>query len=78
MIIVGLSGGVDSAVAALLLREQGHEVQGLFMANWSEDDSYCTIAADYQDARAVCRELGIPCTASTSPTNIDNGYSTIF
>ena len=60
MIIVGLSGGVDSAVAALLLREQGHEVQGLFMANWSEDDSYCTIAADYQDARAVCRELGIP------------------
>jgi len=60
VIIVGLSGGVDSAVAALLLREQGHEVQGLFMANWSEDDSYCTIAADYQDARAVCRELGIP------------------
>ena len=60
MIIVGLSGGVDSAVAALLLREQGHEVQGLFMANWEEDDAYCTVSADYQDARAVCRELGIP------------------
>ena len=60
MIIVGLSGGVDSAVAALLLREQGHEVQGLFMANWEETDSYCTVAADYQDARAVCREIGIP------------------
>ena len=60
MIIVGLSGGVDSAVAALLLREQGQEVQGLFMANWDEDDAYCTVSADYQDARAVCRELAIP------------------
>jgi len=60
MIIVGLSGGVDSAVAALLLKEQGHEIQGLFMANWDEDDRYCSIASDYQDARAVCRELGIP------------------
>ncbi|MBU6379122.1 MAG: tRNA 2-thiouridine(34) synthase MnmA [Gammaproteobacteria bacterium] len=60
MIIVGLSGGVDSAVAALLLREQGHEVQGLFMANWEENDAYCTVSADYQDARAVCRELDIP------------------
>ncbi len=60
MIIVGLSGGVDSAVAALLLREQGHEVQGLFMANWDDDDSYCTVSADYQDALAVCRELDIP------------------
>lgn len=60
MVIVGLSGGVDSAVAALLLREQGHEVQGLFMANWDDSDSYCTVSADYQDARAVCRELGVP------------------
>ena len=60
-IIVGLSGGVDSAVAALLLREAGHEVQGLFMSNWDEDeDGYCTAAADFQDARAVARELGIP------------------
>jgi len=60
VIIVGLSGGVDSAVAALLLREQGHEVQGLFMANWDDDDNYCTVSADYQDALAVCRELDIP------------------
>ena len=61
-IIVGLSGGVDSAVAALLLREQGYEVHGLFMSNWDEDDddSYCTSAADFQDARSVARELGIP------------------
>src|SRR5580698_11068093 len=60
-VIVGLSGGVDSAVAALLLKEQGHDVQGLFMSNWEdEDDSYCTAAQDFQDARAVARELGIP------------------
>jgi tRNA-uridine 2-sulfurtransferase len=60
-VIVGLSGGVDSAVAALLLKEQGWDVQGLFMSNWDEDDdSYCTAAEDYQDARAVGRELDIP------------------
>ncbi len=59
-VVVGLSGGVDSAVAALLLREGGWDVHGLFMSNWDEDDAYCTIARDFQDARAVCRELGIP------------------
>jgi tRNA-uridine 2-sulfurtransferase len=60
-VIVGLSGGVDSAVAALLLKDEGWDVQGLFMSNWEEDeDSYCTAAEDYQDARAVARELGIP------------------
>jgi tRNA-uridine 2-sulfurtransferase len=60
-VIVGLSGGVDSAVTALLLKEQGWDVQGLFMSNWDdEDDSYCTAAQDFQDARAVARELAIP------------------
>jgi tRNA-specific 2-thiouridylase len=60
-VIVGLSGGVDSAVAALLLKEQGWDVHGLFMSNWDdEDDSYCTAAQDFQDARAVAQELGIP------------------
>ncbi|HVC31235.1 MAG TPA: tRNA 2-thiouridine(34) synthase MnmA [Steroidobacteraceae bacterium] len=59
-VIVGLSGGVDSAVAALILKEQGWEVQGLFMSNWEEDDDgYCTAAQDFQDARAVARELAI-------------------
>jgi tRNA-specific 2-thiouridylase len=60
-VVVGLSGGVDSAVAALLLKEQGYDVHGLFMSNWDEDDTaYCTSASDYQDARAVARELEIP------------------
>ena len=58
-VIVGLSGGVDSAVAALLLLEAGYDVQGLFMQNWDDADSHCTAAQDYQDARAVARELGI-------------------
>ena len=59
--LVALSGGVDSAVAALLLRRAGHDVEGLFMNNWEEDEEgYCTTAQDFQDARAVARELGIP------------------
>ena len=59
--MVGLSGGVDSAVAALLLRDAGFAVQGLFMSNWEDDeDGYCTTAADFQDARRVCDTLGIP------------------
>lgn len=60
-VIVGLSGGVDSAVAALCLKEAGWDVQGLFMSNWEADeDGYCTAAQDFQDARAVADELGIP------------------
>src|ERR1043165_3572688 len=60
-VVVGLSGGVDSAVAAYLLKEQGYEVSALFMVNWTEDEEgYCSAAQDFQDARAVCDELGIP------------------
>jgi len=61
-IAVGLSGGVDSAVAALLLREQGYELFGLFMKNWEEDDTggHCAAAADLADARAIADRLGIP------------------
>ena len=58
-VIVGMSGGVDSAVAALLLREAGYPVQGLFMSNWEDDDGYCTTATDFQDARRVCDSLKI-------------------
>jgi tRNA-uridine 2-sulfurtransferase len=61
LVIVAVSGGVDSAVAALLLLEQGYRVQGLFMSNWEEDDDgYCTSAQDFQDARRVCGDLNIP------------------
>jgi tRNA-uridine 2-sulfurtransferase len=60
LVIVGMSGGVDSSVTAWLLQQQGYAVQGLFMSNWDEDeDGYCTAAQDYQDARKVCEQLGI-------------------
>jgi len=61
-IMVGMSGGVDSSVAAHLLIEQGFHVEGLFMKNWEEDDSeeYCTAAEDLKDAQSVCDQLKIP------------------
>lgn len=61
-VVVGLSGGVDSAVAALLLKQQGYSVIGLFMKNWEEKDSdgQCSSAADYEDVSRVCDLLGIP------------------
>lgn len=61
-IVVGLSGGVDSSVAALLLVEQGYDVHGLFMKNWEDavDTGYCAAAEDLEDARAVCETLHIP------------------
>jgi tRNA-uridine 2-sulfurtransferase len=70
-IVVGLSGGVDSAVTAYLLRQQGHEVVGIFMKNWEDDDQpagadgdpsapgYCTSNEDFVDAAAVADVLGI-------------------
>lgn len=59
-VIIGLSGGVDSAVAALLLKQRGADVQALHMTNWDDDDGYCTAADDLQVARQVCDELQIP------------------
>ena len=60
-VIVGMSGGVDSSVAALLLIKQGYQVEGLFMKNWDEDDGseYCPAIADLADAQQVCDKLGI-------------------
>ena len=60
-VIVGMSGGVDSSVSALLLQQQGYQVEGLFMKNWEEDDGteYCTAKEDLADAQAVADRLGI-------------------
>ena len=61
-VVVGMSGGVDSSVAAALLKEQGYDVIGLFMHNWEEDDDngVCTSVDDYEDVKRVCNKLGIP------------------
>jgi tRNA-specific 2-thiouridylase len=61
-IVVGMSGGVDSSVTAALLKEQGHEVIGMFMKNWEEKDEngVCTSAEDYKDVEKVCVKLDIP------------------
>jgi len=60
-VIVGMSGGVDSSVAAWLLKQQGYQVEGLFMKNWDEDDGteYCTAMTDLADAQAVADHIGI-------------------
>jgi tRNA-specific 2-thiouridylase len=60
-VVVGMSGGVDSSVSAYLLKEQGYQVEGLFMKNWEEDDNdeYCAAADDLRDAQAVSDKLGI-------------------
>ncbi len=58
-VVVGMSGGVDSSVTALLLKEQGYKVIGLFMRNWEEDEE-CPAAQDYEDVVAVCHQLDIP------------------
>ena len=60
-IIIGMSGGVDSAVAASILIENGYNVEAVFMKNWDEEDEeFCTAAQDYKDALQVCETLDIP------------------
>lgn len=61
-VVVGMSGGVDSSVAALLLKQQGYDVVGLFMKNWEETsaDGACTAEEDYADVRRVSNLLDIP------------------
>lgn len=61
-IVVGMSGGVDSSVAALLLKQQGYDVIGVFMKNWDEKDEngVCTSTADWEDVQAVCQRIDVP------------------
>ncbi len=76
-VIVGMSGGVDSSVSALLLIQQGYEVEGLFMKNWDEDDGtdYCTAKDDLADAQSVCNKLSIPLhTANFAAEYWDNVF----
>lgn len=62
-VVVGMSGGVDSSVAALLLRRQGLRVTGVYMKNWDASDergeAACPVDADFQDVQAVCEQLGV-------------------
>ncbi|MFC5774497.1 tRNA 2-thiouridine(34) synthase MnmA [Ectobacillus antri] len=61
-VVIGMSGGVDSSVAALLLKQQGYEVIGVFMKNWDDTDEngFCTATEDYNDVIQVCNQIGIP------------------
>ena len=61
-VVVGMSGGVDSSVAAYLLKQQGYDVIGIFMKNWDDTDEngVCTATEDYEDVIAVCNQIGIP------------------
>lgn len=77
-VMLGISGGVDSAVAAYLLRGQGLDLQAMFMKNWDEDDDqgHCPAAEDLADAEAVCRQLGIPLHARNFASEYwDNVFS---
>jgi tRNA-uridine 2-sulfurtransferase len=61
-VVVGMSGGVDSSVTALLLKQQGYDVIGVFMKNWDDTDEFghCTATDDFNDVRKVCEQIGIP------------------
>lgn len=77
-VVVGMSGGVDSSVAALLLKKQGYDVIGLFMHNWqeTEENGCCTAEQDYTDVRRVCSAIGIPYyTVDFSKEYYDNVFS---
>ena len=59
-IVLGMSGGVDSSVAAVLLKNKGFEVHGVFMKNWDDKNAICSAEDDYADASSVCNQLNIP------------------
>src|SRR5690625_6630844 len=61
-VVVGMSGGVDSSVTALLLKKQGYDVIGIFMKNWddNEENGFCTSTEDYKDVAVVSDQIGMP------------------
>lgn len=80
-VVVGMSGGVDSSVAALLLKQQGYSVIGLFMNNWEEksDTKECSSADDFDDVRRVCTKLHIPYySINFSKEYMDKVFSTFL
>ncbi|VFP86507.1 tRNA 2-thiouridine(34) synthase MnmA [Candidatus Erwinia haradaeae] len=78
-VIIGMSGGVDSSVAAFLLKKEGYHVEGLFMCNWEETEGstdHCSVAKDLSDAEIVCDQLGIVLhTINFSAEYWDNVFS---
>ncbi|WP_149453783.1 tRNA 2-thiouridine(34) synthase MnmA [Pasteuria penetrans] len=77
-IVVGMSGGVDSSVSAILLQRQGYEVIGLFMKNWEDESGYCEAAVDYRDVERICDVLKIPCYAINLAKDYREGVFSSF
>lgn len=79
-IVVGMSGGVDSSVAALLLKKQGYDVIGVFMNNWDEsgEDGVCTAESDWSDVRQVCDVIGVPYYSVSFAKEYWDGVFTYF
>ncbi len=79
-VVVGMSGGVDSSVTALLLKEQGYDVIGIFMKNWDDTDEngFCTATEDYKDVVAVADQIGIPYYSVNFEKSIGTAYLSTF
>ena len=73
-IVLGMSGGVDSSVAALLLQNKGFEVYGVFMKNWDDKNAICSAEDDYADALSVCNQINI----TLKKINYKNEYKKSF
>lgn len=78
-VVVGMSGGVDSSVSALLLKQQGYDVIGVFMKNWddTDDSGVCTATEDYADVKKLLTKLEFHITQSILKKNIGTEYLSI-
>ena len=74
MVMIAMSGGVDSAVSAAKLIESGYDVEGLHMTNWKDDEPYCTASQDLQDAKMPARKLEYPCIMLIFPVNTEGMF----